>query len=119
MKNNINLIENVKLFTDENKIIYKSILEELSKDKELSINDFSIDPQIMDRIEKFASIKHILNKIENDEYRVIELLEEVVRDIKNNELEIRIEELESKFSKDLNEHTFNEIRELKKLQKTN
>ena len=46
-------------------------------------------------------------------------LEEVVRDIKNNELEIRIEELESKFSKDLNEHTFNEIRELKKLQKTN
>ncbi len=119
VKNNLNLIENVKLFTDENKIIYKSIIEELSKDKEVSINDFSIDPQIMDKIEKFASIKHILNKIENDEYRIIELLEEVVRDIKNNELEIRIEELESKFSKDLNEHTFNEIRELKKLQKTN
>ena len=119
MKNNLNLIENVKLFTDENKIIYKSILEELSKDKELSINDFSIDPQIMDKIEKFASIKHILNKIENDEFKIIDLLEEVVRDIKNNELEIRIEELESKFSKDLNEHTFNEIRELKKLQKTN
>ena len=95
------------------------ILEELSKDKELSINDFSIDPQIMDKLEKFASIKHILNKIENDEFKIIDLLEEVVRDIKNNELEIRIEELESKFSKDLNEHTFNEIRELKKLQKTN
>ncbi len=119
VKNNLNLIENVKLFTDENKIIYKSILEELSKDKELSINDFSIDPQIMDKIEKFASIKHILNKIEYDEFKIIDLLEEVVRDIKNNELEIRIEELESKFSKDLNEHTFNEIRELKKLQKTN
>ena len=119
VKNNLNLIENVKLFTDENKIIYKSILEELSKDKELSINDFSIDPQIMDKIEKFASIKHILNKIEKDEFKIIDLLEEVVRDIKNNELEIRIEELESKFSKDLNEHTFNEIRELKKLQKTN
>ena len=119
VRNNLNLIENVKLFTDENKIIYKSILEELSKDKELSINDFSIDSQIMDRIEKFASIKHILNKIENDEFKIIDLLEEVVRDIKNNELEIRIEELESKFSKDLNEHTFNEIRELKKLQKTN
>ena len=68
----------------------------------------------MDKIEKFASIKHILNKIENDEFKIIDLLEEVVRDIKNNELEIRIEELESKFSKDLNEHTFNEIIELKK-----
>ncbi len=119
VKNNFSLIKNVKLFTDENKIIFKSILDHLSKDKELSINDFFIDPQIMEKIEKFASIKHILNKIENDEYKIIELLEEIVRDIKNNELEIRIEELESKFSKDLNEHTFNEIRELKKLQKIN
>ena len=31
----------------------------------------------------------------------------------------RIEELESKFSKDLSEVTFNELKELKKLQKTN
>ena len=46
-------------------------------------------------------------------------LEEIIRDIKNYELEIRIEELESKFSKDLNENTFNEIRELKKSQKIN
>ena len=36
-----------------------------------------------------------------------------------HELEIRIEELESKFSKDLSESTFNEIREFKKLQKIN
>ena len=57
--------------------------------------------------------------MENDEYKIIELLEEIIRDIKNYELELRIEELESKFSKDLNENTFNEIRELKKLQKIN
>ena len=119
VKNNFNLIENVKLFTDENKIIYASILEKLLKDKELSIQDLSIDPQIMNKIEKFASIKHILNKLEKDELRVLELLEEIIRDIKNYELEIRIEELESKFSKDLNENTFNEIKELKKLQKIN
>jgi len=49
----------------------------------------------------------------------LELLEEIIRDIKNYELEIRIEELESKFSQDLNENTFNEIKELKKLQKIN
>jgi len=39
--------------------------------------------------------------------------------LKNHELEIRIEELESRFSKDLSEVTFNELKELKKLQKIN
>jgi len=39
--------------------------------------------------------------------------------LKNHELEIRIEELESRFSKDLSEVTFNELKELKKQQKIN
>ena len=43
----------------------------------------------------------------------------ITRDLKNYELEFRIEELESKFAKDLSESTFNEIRELKKLQNIN
>ena len=64
-------------------------------------------------------IKHILNNNKNDEQKVLELLEEIKRDLKNYELEYRIEELESKFSKDLSESTFNEIRELKKLQNIN
>ena len=119
VKNNLNLLENVKLFSNENKIIYDSLLKELLKDQESSKNDLSLDPQIFDKINKFASIKHILNKIEKDEFKVLELLEEIIRDIKNYELEIRIEELESKFSQDLNENTFNEIKELKKLQKIN
>ena len=51
--------------------------------------------------------------------KIFDLLEEIIRDLKNYELELRIEELESKFSKDLNENTFNEIRELKKLQNLN
>ena len=59
------------------------------------------------------------DELEKDEFKVLELLEEIIRDIKNYELEIRIEELESKFSKDLNENTFNELRQLKKLQKIN
>ena len=46
-------------------------------------------------------------------------VKEIMRDLKNYDLEIRIEELESKFSKDLSENTFNEIRELKKLQNIN
>ncbi len=119
IKNNFNLIQDVKLFSTENKIIYESVFNKILNNQELSINDLSIDSQILNKISKFASIKHILNKLENDEYRLIELLKEIVRDIKNYELEIRIEELESKFSKDLNENTFNELRQLKKLQKIN
>ena len=119
VKNNLNLLENVKLFSNENKIIYDSLKKVLLSKEELSINDLRLDPQILNKISKFASIKHILNKIEKDEFKVLELLEEIIRDIKNYELEIRIEELESKFSKDLNENTFNEIKELKKLQKIN
>ena len=40
-----------------------------------------------------------------------------MKDLKNHELELRIEELESKFAKDLSESTFNEIRELKEKKK--
>ena len=39
--------------------------------------------------------------------------------IKNYELEIRIQDLEEKFSKDLSEDTFNQLKELKKLQNLN
>ena len=71
---------------------------------------------MIDKIIKFASIKHIFK---NDQNRIIELVEEFVHGFKIHSLEARIEELESKFSKDLNETTFNEIKELKKLQKIN
>ncbi len=107
------------MFSNENKIIYDSLLKSLLSDKEISVNNLSLDPQILNKISKFASIKHILNKIENDEYKILELFEEIIGDIKNHELEIRIQKLESKFSRDLDESTFNEIKELKKSQKIN
>ena len=119
IKNNLNLVQNVKLFSDENKIIYEVMLKKLSNGGEITINDLSIDQEIINKISKYASIKHILNRLENDEFKILELLEEITRDIKNYELEVRIEELESKFSEDLNENTFNKIKELKKLQKIN
>ena len=119
IKKNLNLLDNVKLFTDENKIIFKSITNKLSYDVKLNIEDFSFDPQLINRINKFSTIKHILNKLKNDEFKILELLQEIIWDIKNYELEARIKELESKFSSDLNENTFNEIKELKKLQKIN
>ncbi len=116
---NIYLIEKVKLFTNENKLVFKAILSQLKEQDEFNINDLGIDSQLIEKIFKFASIKHILNLNKNDNNKLFDLLEEISRDLKNYELELRIEELESKFSKDLNEKTFNEIRELKKLQNLN
>ena len=50
------------------------------------------------------AIKYILNKGELGESNMIEIFNEIRRDIKNYELEMRIEELESKFSNDFNEN---------------
>ena len=85
----------------------------------MSINELSIDKQIIDKILKFSSVKYILEKNSNDEVKIFDLIEEIKRDMKNIELEKRIEELESKFSMDFNENTFNELKQLKKLQKIN
>ena len=74
---------------------------------------------MIDKINKFAPIKHILkNKLDNENV-VIEILEDINRDLNNYDLEYRIQELESKFSKDLSEATFNELKELKKKQNIN
>ena len=118
-KKKINLINKIKLFTKENKLVFNAILSKLKDGENLSKDDLSIDSQLIDKIYKFASIKHILNKNQNNEDKIIYLFEEIARDLKNYELELRIEELESKFAKDLSENTFNEIRELKKKQNIN
>ena len=44
----------------------------------------------------------------------MEFLEDIKRDLMNFDLEFRIQELESKLSKDMSEATFNELKELKK-----
>ena len=116
---NTHLIENIKFFTNENKLVFEKVLNELKTKNNLKLDDLLLDTQLIDKIFKFASIKHILNNNKNDEQKILDLLEEIKRDLKNYELEYRIEELESKFSKDLSESTFNEIRELKKLQNIN
>ena len=116
---NIHLIENIKLFTEENILIFDTLLIKLKSGEKLTLQEIPIDPQLIEKIFKFASIKHILNSHQKNQNKVFELLEEVSRDLKNYDLEFRIEELESKFSKDLSEITFNEIRELKKQKNIN
>ena len=119
IKNNYYLIENVKLFTNENKLVFEEILKQTNNFQNEELEDLLIDENLTNRILKHAPIKHILNKDSQNDDTIIDILNEVLRDLKNYELELRIIELESKFSKDLSEETFNELKELKKLQKIN
>ena len=57
--------------------------------------------------------------MKNDDEKIEKIFNEVLRDLKNHELEIRIQDLEEKFSNDLSEDTFNQLKELKKLQNLN
>ena len=114
---NIHLIEDIKLFTNENKLIFDAILFKLKTGDKLRLQDLELDNQLVDKIFKFSSIKHILNNNKNDNQKIFELLEEYLHDLKIHGLEVRIGELESKFSKDLSETTFNEIKDLKEQKK--
>ena len=119
IQQNIHMVENIKLFTEVNKQIYEKIIDKLRSGEKFSVNQIGIDNQIIEKITKFAPIKHILKNKPNDEHVVIELIDDISRDLNNFDLEYRIQELESKFSKDLSEATFNELKELKKKQNIN
>ena len=119
VRDNFHLIENVKLFTNENKILFDTLLKQSNNFKEFEITNFNIDQSLIDRVFKYASIKNIINKNSDDLDKIESILSEVIRDLKNYELEIRIQDLEEKFSKDLSEDTFNQLKELKKLQNLN
>ena len=85
----------------------------------MTIDKLEIDHQLIEKIKKFAPIKHILKNKSKNEQEIIELLDDISRDLTNYDLEFRIQELESKFSRDLSETTFNELKELKKKQNLN
>ena len=116
---NIHLVEDIKLFTEINKQIFNSVINNLKSSEHIDIENLNLDEQLLEKINKFAPIKHILkNKPKNDN-QVIELLDDISKDLFNFDLELRIQELESKFSEDLSETTFNKLKELKNERKTN
>ncbi|WP_440933904.1 DNA primase [Candidatus Pelagibacter sp.] len=119
MQANIHLLENIKLFTEFNKKIFEMIIEKLKSSSQITIQDLDLDVQLTEKINKFAPIKHILKNQSDDDQKIIELLEDISRDLMNYDLEFRIQELESKFSVDMSESTFNELKELKKKQNLN
>ena len=116
---NIHLIEDIKFFTEINRQILNTIIQKLKSGEQITIDDLDLDKQLLDKINKFAPIKYILKNKPNNENKVIELLDDISKDLFNYDLEFRIQELESKFSKDMSETTFNELKELKNERKIN
>ncbi len=112
----IDLIEETNLFTKENVLIFDKIIESL---KEGNYDNIEIDRQLLDQINDYANIKHIVQKNDKDENKVIEILSDIKQDLKTYNHELRIKELESKFAKDFNQNTFDEINRLKKKQNIN
>ena len=119
IRQNIHLIENVKLYSDENKQLFFEILNQSQNLLNLDVQKLEVDKNLINRVMNYASVKHIISKNINDNVKILEIFSEIIQDLKNYELEQRISELESKFSQDMSESTFNEIKELKKQQKIN
>ena len=123
MVNNLNffyqrsdLLENVKFFKKENGLIFDKILECL---KSGNLDSLQIDNQLLDQIEKYANIKHVVRRDDKDESKIVEIFNDIKNELKTHDLELRIQELESKFAEDFNQSTFDEINRLKKEQNIN
>jgi len=123
MVNNLNffyqrsdLLENVKFFKKENVLVFSKILECL---KGGNLDGLQIDDQLLDQIEKYANIKHIVHRNDKDESKIVEIFNDIKNELKTHDLELRIQELESKFAEDFSQNTFDEINRLKKEQNIN
>ena len=103
-------------FSQENKILFQ-LIEQSLKNGEYS--EIKIDNKFLDNINKFATVKHIVKKNDKNHSKLIEIFEDIKKDLKTYSLELRIQELESKFAEDFNQTTFDEIRRLKKEQNIN
>ena len=112
----LDLFNNVLFFSEENKILFQLIEQSL---KNGNFNDITIDDKLLDNINKFATVKHIVKKNDDNHSKVLEIFEDIKKDLKTHSLELRIQELESKFAEDFNQNTFDEIRRLKKEQNIN
>ena len=112
------LFDNLTFVSEEGKKTLYYLKEFIHTSDNFDKNILDINSDFLDKINKFASIKHISENVKKDETKLIEIFEEMKKDLNNIAIDIQISDLESKFSKDLSENTFNKIIELKKLQNT-
>ena len=112
----LDLLNDLLFFSKENKILFQLIEQSL---KNGDYNNIDIDTKYLDNISKFATVKHIVKKNDDNHSKLLEIFEDIKKDLKTYSLELRVQELESKFAEDFNQNTFDEIRKLKKEQNIN
>ena len=112
----LDLLDDLLFFSKENKILFQLIEQSL---KSGNYNDINIDKNFLYNINKFATVKHIVKKNDDNHSKISEIFDDIKKDLKTYSLELRIQELESKFAQDFNQNTFDEIRRLKKEQNIN
>ena len=112
----LDLLNGLILFSKENKMLFQIIEQSL---KNGNFSDIIIDDKFLSNINKYATVKHIVKKNDENHKKILEIFEDIRKDLKTHNLELRIQELESKFAKDFNQNTFDEIRRLKKEQNIN
>ena len=112
----LDLLNDISLFSHENKILFQLVEQSL---KSGDHNNINIDKKFLDNINKFATVKHIVKKNDENHSKISDIFEDIKKDLKTYSLELRIQELESKFAEDFNQNTFDEIRRLKKEQNIN
>jgi len=112
----LDLLNDLLFFSKENKILYQLVEKSL---KNGNHEDIDIDINFLENINKFATVKHIVKKNDDNHSKLLEIFEDIKKDLKTHSLELRIQQLESKFAEDFNQNTFDEIRRLKKEQKIN
>ena len=118
-KKNVSTLNDLKFITEDGEKVFSELLKLLNSEDEINSNMLPIDSDMLNKINKFASVKHISKNIQRDENKLEEIFNEMKKDLKNLFIEKRISQLESKFSENMDENTFNEIKELKKLQNNN
>ena len=118
-KKNYSILNDVTFVTEEGANVFLELVKLLETKDEIDLNKLPLDNEILEKINKFASIKHISKNIQRDENKISAIFNEMKKDLKNLLLDRQILHLESKFSKDMDQNTLNEIIELKKLQNNN
>ena len=112
----LDLLNDLLFFSKENRILYELVEQSL---KNGNYKDIDIDINFLENINKFATVKHIVKKNDDNHSKLLEIFGDIKKDLKTHSLELRIQQLESKFAEDFNQNTFDEIRRLKKEQKIN
>ena len=112
----LDLLNDVSFFSNENKILFELIEHSL---KNNDYDNISIDKKFLNNINKFATVKHIVKKNDENHSKLSDIFDDIKKDLKTHSLELRIEELESKFAEDFSQNTFDEIKRLKKEQNIN